>query len=139
MNTDIEVNKLQIGEAAMASGVSAKMIRYYEEIGLLRGVKRTKVGYRKYTAADVHTLRFIRRSRDLGFDLSEIARLLTLWQDRRRKSSDVKRLAATHVAELNAKIEALQAMVRSLSTLVACCHGDERPECPILEELERTV
>ena len=112
-----------IGEAARRAGVSARMVRHYESLGLVAGVARTESGYRQYTAADVHGLRFIRRARDLGFSMEEIAGLLALWQDRSRASSQVKRIAA------------MQAMQRSLQTLVSCCHGDERPDCPILDDL----
>lgn len=127
---------MRIGEAAAQSGVSAKMVRYYESIGLIRAARRSAKGYRGYDETDVHTLKFIRRCRDLGFNLDEIATLLALWQNRRRKSSEVKRLAALHVKELQAKIDALQSMVNTLSHLMHCCQGDDRPECPILDELE---
>lgn len=126
---------MKIGEVAAASGVSAKMVRYYEEIGLIKSVARSAKGYRAYSEVDVHTLRFIRRCRELGFSMEEIADLLALWQDRSRKSGEVKKLASAHVRELQAKIAALQEMVQTLSHLVHCCRGDERPECPILEEL----
>lgn len=124
-----------IGEAADASGVSAKMIRHYEEQGFIPKAKRTVAGYRIYREADVHVLRFIRRSRDLGFSLSAIKVLLGLWGNRRRASADVKRLAMQHVAELDAKIAEMQAMRRTLTELAHHCHGDERPDCPILEDL----
>lgn len=126
---------MKIGEVAAASGVSAKMIRYYEEIGLIKPVARSAKGYRAYSEVEVHTLRFIRRCRELGFSMEEIAELLALWQDRSRKSGEVKKLAGAHVRDLQAKIAALQEMVQTLSHLVHCCRGDERPECPILEEL----
>jgi MerR family copper efflux transcriptional regulator len=126
---------LNIGEAAAASGVSAKMIRHYEEIGLVPKAGRTVAGYRIYRDADVPVLRFIRRSRDLGFTMKEIAALLGLWQDRRRASADVKRLATKHMADLDARIAELQGMRRSLENLVHCCHGDDRPDCPILDDL----
>ncbi len=126
---------MKIGEASSASGVSAKMIRYYESIGLIRAANRSTKGYRAYTEVDVHTLRFVRRCRDLGFGMSEISELLALWQDRSRKSGEVKKVAGAHVKDLESKIAALQSMVRTLSHLVHCCRGDERPECPILEEL----
>jgi Cu(I)-responsive transcriptional regulator len=125
-----------IGEAAANSGVTAKMIRYYESLGLLPEAKRTNAGYRLYDASDVHRLRFIRRARDLGFSIDEIRRLLALWHDRRRASADVRRVAERHIAELDRKIDELQGMRRTLETLVHHCHGDERPECPILEDLE---
>jgi Cu(I)-responsive transcriptional regulator len=124
-----------IGQAAQASGVSAKMIRHYENIGLIHKAKRTFSGYRTYTDSDLHTLRFIRQARALGFSIKQIGELLDLWQNRRRASSRVKALALTHVAELDAKIRELEAMKRTLESLVAHCHGDERPDCPILEGL----
>jgi MerR family copper efflux transcriptional regulator len=124
-----------ISQAAEASGVSAKMIRHYEETGLVPKAGRTVAGYRIYREADVHVLRFIRRSRDLGFTMKEIGGLLGLWQDRRRASADVKRLATKHMADLDARIAELQAMRRTLQTLVHCCHGDDRPDCPILDDL----
>ena len=126
---------VNIGQAARASGVSAKMVRHYEALGLLGQVARTESGYRQYTAADVHALRFIRRARDLGFSMAEIAGLLSLWHDRARASADVKRIAAQHVAELEQRIAALQDMRRTLQHLLQHCHGDERPDCPILDEL----
>ncbi len=124
-----------IGEAAEASGVSAKMIRHYEEIGLVPKAGRTVAGYRIYRDADLHVLRFIRRSRDLGFTMKEIGGLLGLWQNKRRASGDVKRLAAKHMADLDARIAELQGMRRTLEHLVHGCHGDERPDCPILDDL----
>jgi len=124
-----------ISEAAEASGVSAKMIRHYEEIGLVPKAGRTVAGYRIYRDADVHVLRFIRRARDLGFTMKEIAGLLGLWQDKRRASADVKKLAAKHMADLDARIAELQGMRRTLEHLVHCCHGDGRPDCPILDDL----
>lgn len=127
---------MTIGEAAKASGVSAKMIRYYEEIGLIPEVARTDSGYRIYTETDVHTLRFIRRARDLGFGVEGIAELLALWQDRSRHSADVKRLALAHVETLEQKIRELRAMADTLRDLAACCAGDHRPDCPILADLE---
>ena len=126
---------MNIGEAARASGVSAKMIRHYEEVGLMAHVSRTDAGYRQYSARDVHTLRFIRRARDLGFSIAEIGQLVGLWQDRRRPSRSVKALAETHIRELEQKAAHLLAMKATLEHLVHCCHGDERPECPILETL----
>ena len=124
-----------IGAAARASGVSAKMVRHYESLGLLGAVARTDAGYRQYTPADVHTLRFIKRARDLGFSKAEIAELVSLWHDRRRASADVKRIAQTHVAELEKRIQAMQDMRRTLQNLLHHCHGDERPDCPILDNL----
>lgn len=127
--------RLNIGEAARQSGVSAKMLRHYETLGLLGNVARTGSGYRQYSAADVHTLQFIRRSRDLGFSMAEIAELVGLWQSRRRSSASVKRIAEKHLADLDARIESMQAMRRTLGHLIHCCHGDDRPECPILDDL----
>ena len=124
-----------IGAAARASGVSAKMVRHYEALGLLGAVARTDAGYRQYTPADVHTLRFIKRARDLGFSMAEIAELVSLWHDRQRASADVKRIAQTHVAELEKRIQAMQDMRRTLQNLLHHCHGDERPDCPILNNL----
>jgi len=124
-----------IGEAAARSHVSARMIRHYESLGLLPKVARTESGYRLYTEADVHTLRFIRRARDLGFSMQEIEALLGLWQDRSRASSQVKQIAERHMVDLEQRIAAMQDMRRSLQLLVRCCHGDDRPECPILDEL----
>lgn len=126
---------LNIGQAAERSGVSARMLRHYESLGLLSGVARTESGYRQYTEADIHSLRFIKRSRDLGFSMDEITELMGLWQNRRRASSSVKRIAEKHLAELEQRIADMQAMQRTLSKLVHCCHGDARPDCPILEDL----
>ncbi|AKU91981.1 Cu(I)-responsive transcriptional regulator [Vulgatibacter incomptus] len=127
---------MTIGEAAKASGVSAKMIRYYEKTGLIQPADRTESGYRIYSAEDVHTLRFIRRARDLGFLVEGIAELLALWQDRSRRSADVKRLAIGHVEALERKILELEGMASTLRTLAACCSGDDRPDCPILADIE---
>ena len=124
-----------IGAAARASGVSAKMVRHYESLGLLGAVARTDAGYRQYTPADVHTLRFIKRARDLGFSMAEIAELVSLWHDHQRASAAVKRIAQTHVAELEKRIQAMQDMRRTLQNLLHHCHGDERPDCPILDQL----
>lgn len=126
---------MNIGEAASASGVSAKMIRHYEELALLPAARRTESGYRQYEPNDVHTLRFIRHSRDLGFSLAEIAKLVSLWHNRRRPSRSVKVLAEAHIKELEQKAAQLLAMKSALEDLVRCCHGDDRPECPILEGL----
>lgn len=126
---------MNIGQAAAASGVSAKMIRYYESVGLTRPVLRTESGYRVYSDDDVHTLRFVRRARDLGFPVEQIGGLLALWQDRDRSSADVKRIALGHVAELEQKVEGLKQMIGTLRHLSACCHGDDRPDCPILDDL----
>jgi Cu(I)-responsive transcriptional regulator len=126
---------IDIGAAARVSGVSAKMIRHYEGIGLVPPAGRTSAGYRIYGASDVHRLRFVKRARDLGFDMEQIRTLLALWNDRGRKSSEVKRLALQHASHLQRKIEELQALHQSLMDLAHHCHGDQRPECPILDDL----
>jgi Cu(I)-responsive transcriptional regulator len=126
---------MNIGQAAKATGVSAKMIRHYESLGLFPEATRTEAGYRQYNERDLHTLRFIRQSRDLGFSLEQIRELLALWQDRKRPSRQVKALAQAHIDELEAKLQELQAMKATLEHLVHCCHGDDRPECPIIETL----
>ena len=126
---------MNIGEAAAASGVSAKMIRYYESIGLVPAAARTASGYRVYSDREVHTLAFIRRARDLGFPLARIEQLVALWRDRDRASAEVKAIAETHVAELQSKIAELEAMARTLRHLAGACHGDSRPDCPILDDL----
>jgi MerR family copper efflux transcriptional regulator len=126
---------LNIGDAAQASGVSAKMIRHYESIALLPAAKRTPSGYRVYGAQDVRVLQFIHRGRALGFSLEQIAGLLALWQDQDRASADVRALAEQHIAELDRKIGELQAMKRTLETLALSCHGDRRSDCPILDDL----
>src|SRR5512134_2406538 len=122
-----------IAQAARASGVSAKMIRHYESRSLLRAARRTAAGYRIYDENDVNTLRFVRRARDLGFSIRDIARLLDLWRNRRRSSADVRRVAEQHGQDLERRIEELQAMKRALERLVESCHGDHRPDCPILD------
>jgi Cu(I)-responsive transcriptional regulator len=129
---------VNIGEAARLSGVSAKMVRHYESLGLLPKVTRTDSGYRQYSEAEVHTLRFIKRARDLGFSMEEIDELVGLWQNRRRASANVRRIAQKHAGELAQRIAQMQEMQRTLQHLIHCCHGDERPECPILEELARS-
>lgn len=128
---------MNIGQASKASGISTKMIRHYESVGLLPPAGRTDAGYRQYGERDVHTLRFIRQARDLGFSIPEIGELVGLWQDRGRPSRAVKTLAERHIAELDAKARALLAMKATLEHLVHCCHGDDRPDCPILEQLAR--
>ena len=127
---------MNIGQAARHSGLSAKMIRYYESIGLLKPAHRSDSGYRLYSDDDLHTLAFIKRSRDLGFSLEEVGKLLTLWQDRQRASGDVKALAREHVEQLNHKIRELTGLRDTLQELVESCQGDHRPDCPILRDLE---
>ncbi|BEP45732.1 Cu(I)-responsive transcriptional regulator [Variovorax sp. 375MFSha3.1] len=129
------MSQVSIGEAAQRSGVSARMVRHYESLGLLPAVARTESGYRQYGEADIHTLRFIKRSRDLGFSMEEIAELVGLWNNRRRASSSVKRIAEKHLGELEQRIADMQSMRSTLAHLVHCCHGDARPECPILDDL----
>lgn len=126
---------MNIGEAAKASGVSAKMIRYYESIGLIPAAGRTTSGYRVYSATEVQMLRFLRRSRDLGFPVGKIEELLALWRDRSRHSADVRRLALEQIDGLERKIQEMQAMMSTLRHLVDACCGDHRPDCPILEDL----
>lgn len=128
---------VHIGEAARLSGVSAKMVRHYESLGLLPPVHRTDSGYRLYTQADVHTLHFIRRCRELGFAMTDVASLVGLWHNQTRSSADVKAIAGRHLQGLAQRIEGLQAMQRTLQSLLGCCHGDQRPDCPILDELAR--
>jgi MerR family copper efflux transcriptional regulator len=127
--------KLNIGQAAAVSGVSAKMIRHYESIGLIANPPRTEAGYRLYGDKEVHVLRFIRHARNLGFSVKQLAELLGLWMDEQRPSSKVKALAERHIDELQQKIQELQLMKSELERLVHCCHGDHRPDCPILEQL----
>jgi MerR family copper efflux transcriptional regulator len=127
---------MNIGQAAKRSGLSAKMIRYYESTGLLHAANRTDAGYRLYGDEDLHTLAFIKRSRDLGFSLEEVGKLLTLWQDRGRASADVKALAHQHIVELNQKIAEMTGLRDTLQDLVEHCQGNDRPDCPILKDLE---
>lgn len=127
---------MSIGDAASRSGVPPKTIRYYEEIGLITPAERLENRYRAYSETDVQTLRFIQRARSLGFSLKEVGELLALYRDRRRQAKDVKRLALTHVAELDRKIAELTAIRNTIADLAGRCHGGQRPECPILEELE---
>lgn len=127
---------MNIGAAARASGVSAKMIRYYESIGLMRPAGRSEAGYRQYAKGDADTLRFIRRARDFGFPMDDIRALVGLWRDEGRPSREVKRIALAHVAALTGKIADLTEMRDALSTLAGSCHGDQRPECPILADLQ---
>jgi len=126
---------VHIGRAAQLSGVSAKMVRHYESMGLLQAVPRTDGGYRQYTQADVHRLRFIKRCRELGFSMADMVSLMQLWQDQSRSNAQVQGIARKHMQALEERIAALQAMQRSLQQLVSCCHGDGRPECPILDDL----
>ena len=130
-----QTGPFNIGQAASQSGVSAKMVRHYESLGLLPTVQRTEAGYRQYGEAEVHTLRFIRRARTLGFSMLEIAELLKLWQNKRRASADVKRIALAHVADLERRIAEMEAMRQTLQQLAHCCQGNQRPDCPILSEL----
>ena len=127
---------MNIGEAAKASGVSAKMIRYYEQTGLIPEAGRTASGYRTYTSTEVQLLRFIRRARDLGFAVERIAELLALWRDRSRQSADVKRLAQTQIDAMHRRIREMQDMVATLEHLAHGCNGVHRPDCPILADLE---
>jgi MerR family transcriptional regulator, copper efflux regulator len=128
---------MDIGRASKASGVSVKMIRHYEAIGLLPKVARTFANYRVYRDSDIHTLRFIRRARALGFSMADIQELVGLWQNTSRSSASVKKIAGKHVDELNRKIAELEAMVSTLQHLTKHCHGDHRPDCPILDDLSQ--
>lgn len=128
---------MNIGQASEASGVNAKMIRYYESIDLISAASRTGSGYRQYAEKDVQTLRFIKRSRELGFSIERIKTLLSLWDDGGRHSSDVKQLARQYIAELDLDIAKMQSIRNELSHLADCCHGDDKPECPILDGLAR--
>ncbi len=127
---------MNIGEAAKASGVNAKLIRYYESIGLIPEAGRTAAGYRVYTGQDVRILRFVKRARTLGFSIERIQALVGLWRDKHRASAEVKRIALEHVDELEAKIAEMRAMADTLHELADACHGDDRPDCPILRDLE---
>lgn len=129
------MDSMNIGDAARASGVSAKMIRHYESIGLIGAARRTDAGYRVYASQDVQVLQFIHRARALGFSLDQIRDLLALWQDKGRASADVRALAREHIDELNRKIAEMEAMRRTLERLAASCHGDSRSDCPILDDL----
>lgn len=128
---------MNIGDASRASGVSIKMVRHYEAIGVLPKAARTEGNYRLYGPNEVHTLRFVRRARNLGFSMDQIRELLGLWQSKSRSSVAVKKIARAHVDELKAKIAELEAMVKTLEHLMQHCHGDHRPECPILDDLSR--
>ncbi len=129
------MNLVTIAQASAITGVSAKMIRHYESIGLIKAPMRTENRYRHYSEAELHELGFIRRSRDLGFSFEDIRQLLSLWRDRARSSAEVKAIALRHIEELDQKAAALEAMSRTLKTLAASCHGDNRPDCPILDAL----
>lgn len=126
---------MNIGQAAKASGISEKMIRYYESIGLISQVHRTEAGYRVFGEKDIYALRFISRARSLGFSVEQMGNLLALWQDRHRASADVKAVAQAHIEELDNKIEKLMSMRRTLQHLAEHCHGDHRPDCPIIGDL----
>lgn len=128
---------MNIGQASRATGVSAKMIRYYERIGLLTPAARTDSNYRSFGERDLNDLRFIRRARNLGFAVREIEHLLSLWRDRARPSREVKDLALRHVSELEARIAEMQAMAATLRHLAGACAGDDRPDCPILQDLAK--
>jgi MerR family gold-responsive transcriptional activator of gol and ges genes len=129
---------MNIGKLSKAVGISAKMIRYYEQIGLIPAVGRNNSGYRSYSAPDVERLKFIRKSRTLGFSVSEITDLLDLWNDKKRQSADVKKLAQSHIEKLELRIFELQKMTETLQNLINCCAGDHRPDCPILDGLQTT-
>lgn len=133
----VQLEIMNIGEAAKVSGVNAKLIRHYESIGIIPKASRTDSGYRVYSDSDVHTLTFVRRARSLGFSMKEIKKLVGLWRNRSRASADVKALAQTHIKELEAKINELETMRDTLKHLARNCHGDNRPDCPIVEELGR--
>ena len=139
MNEAAYQDRFNIGEAARRSQVSNKMVRHYEVLGLLPGIDRTDAGYRLYSDKEVHTLRFIKRSRDLGFSMAEIAELLKLWQNRRRSSVDVQKIALQHVLDLEQRMGEMQVMKNTLQTLIDCCQGNDRPDCPILNELGKSV
>lgn len=126
---------MKIGQASGASSVSQRMIRHYEKIGLISEAPRRDSGYRDYDQRDIHTLRFIGRARDLGFPIEDIRLLLALWTDRERSSADVKKLALSRVSELRQRLAVLQNMCRTLEHLAESCHGDDRPDCPILDGL----
>lgn len=127
---------MNIGEAAKNSGVNAKLIRHYESIGIIPKASRSDSGYRTYSEADVHVLSFVKRARNLGFSMKEIKKLVSLWRNKSRASGDVKALALNHIEEMETKISELQAMVKTLKHLAKNCHGDHRPDCPILSDLE---
>lgn len=126
---------VNIGEAAKLSGVNAKLIRHYESIGIIPKAGRSDSGYRTYSEPDIHILSFVKRSRKLGFSMKEIKKLVGLWRNKSRASSDVKSLAVKHIEEMEQKISELEAMVQTLRHLAKTCHGDDRPDCPILNDL----
>jgi len=126
---------MNIGEASKASGVTRKMIRYYESIGLVGNITRKVNGYRAYTESDIQMLAFIRRGRHLGFSIEQIQVLIALWRDKQRSSSEVKAIAERHLAELQVKLQELRSMQRTLEHLLSCCAGDDRPDCPIIDDL----
>jgi MerR family transcriptional regulator, copper efflux regulator len=128
---------MNIGEAAKISGINAKLIRHYESIGMIPKASRTDAGYRTYSEADVHVLSFVKRSRNLGFSMKEIKKLVGLWRNKNRASEEVKNLAIKHIDEMEEKIFELQSMVKTLKHLAKTCHGDNRPDCPILNDLAR--
>lgn len=132
------MSSVTIGEASTKTGVSAKMIRHYEEIGLLPKSKRTEAGYRVYKEDDLHNLVFIKRARALGFSMVQIKKLMNLWLNKSRKSSDVKKITQDHIQELEKKLEETQQMLNALKSMSSCCHGDQRAECPILENLSKS-
>ena len=131
------MESMNIGQAASASGVTAKMIRHYEEVGLVRPPKRTASNYRTYSASDVHVLRFVKRARALGFSMADIKELLALWQNQSRPSASVKKIAGRRIDELKRKLAEMESMIQALEHLARNCHGDTRPECPILDDLAR--
>ncbi len=124
---------MNIGEAAKVSGISTKMIRHYETLGIIPKAARSDAGYRKYSDSDINILKFVKRARGLGFSMKEIKKLVNLWRNRSRASADVKALAIQHIQQMEQKIEELQAMTRTLKHLAKSCHGDHRPDCPILD------
>lgn len=132
------MDKITIGQAAKLTSLSPKMIRYYEKYGLFQATTRTEAGYRLYSDQDIHALNFIRSARDLGFSLKQIKELTNLWHDRQRSSSEVKKLALLHINELENKAKQLQQMANTLKDLAQKCHGDDRPQCPILDGIEST-
>lgn len=137
MPAPVIAQRFNIGQAATRSGVTAKMIRYYESMGLLPPVARTEAGYRLYGDNEVHTLRFIGRARNLGFGMNEITELLKLWQNRHRANADVRRIALAHIANLEHRVSQMVSMKHTIEVLAASCHGNERPVCPILDELAK--